>query len=161
MTDPFSAPSSDPSRETVAIPPVYNAPPPYGSPPPGRPPYGDPVQGQARNGLGIAALILGILSIITIFGGLLLGIPGLIFGILGRKRAKRGGATNGGVALAGIITSTLGVVLFAGYVMLLLNSATGQRFLDCLDAAGNNKAANQQCSDQLVRDLGFNPTTSR
>jgi hypothetical protein len=173
MTDPFAAPSGDPSRETVAVPPggvtpppfgtpppVYNAPPPYGTPPGQPPAYGSPRQGQARNGFGVAALVLGILSIITGLGGLVLGVPGLVFGILGRKRAKRGEATNGGVALAGIITSAIGLVLFAVYVTLLVvlfTSGAGKDFLDCVDAAGNNDAANQQCSDQLVRDLGFTP----
>jgi hypothetical protein len=179
MTDPFATPSGDPARETVAIPPgggtpppfgtpppVYNAPPPYGAPP-GQPPYGTqpygaPVQGQGRNGFGVTALVLGILSIVPIAG--LAGIPGLVFGILGRKRAKRGEATNGGVALAGIITSVIGMALLAAYVVgvvLLFTSGAGHRFLDCADAAGNDDVANQQCTDQFVRDLGFDPHRSR
>jgi hypothetical protein len=174
MTDPFAAPSPDPAHKTAALPadgvtppPVYNAPPSYGTqpgqPPYAYPPYGAPVQGQGRNGFGVASLVLGILSIVTFVGGLL-GIPGLVFGILARRRAKRGEATNGGVALAGIITSVVGMVLLAAYVtvaVLVFTSDTGQRFFDCLDAARNSNTANQQCSDQFVRDLGLDPNKQR
>lgn len=81
----------------------------------------DPYGGQGgwgpspANGLGIAAMVLGILSIcLFCFYGIasvVLGILALIFGILGRKRAQRGEATNGGQALAGIITGAVGVLI--------------------------------------------------
>jgi hypothetical protein len=81
------------------------------------PSYQVAVQQAPRNGLGIAALILGIvgvvIGIIPFFFWLagVLGVIGLILGFIGRGRAKRGEATNGTMALWGIITSAVAVVL--------------------------------------------------
>lgn len=64
---------------------------------------GDP---RSRNGFGIAALVLGLFALLlswTIIGGVLFGILALIFGLLGRARAKRGEATNGGMSVAGVV----------------------------------------------------------
>ncbi|MFG2218257.1 MULTISPECIES: DUF4190 domain-containing protein [unclassified Streptomyces] len=73
---------------------------PWGGPPP-------------SNGMGTAAMVLGILAIclFCVYGipSLVLGVLALIFGILGRKRVQRGEATNGGQALAGIITGSIGI----------------------------------------------------
>lgn len=68
----------------------------------------------ARNGLGVAALVLGIVSILgiaTVFAGVVLGLLAVVFGAMGRSRARRGEATNGGVALAGIVTGAVGLVV--------------------------------------------------
>lgn len=79
----------------------------------GRPPV------QARNGLGVAALVLGLLSlpaILTVFLGIILGLLGVIFGLIGMGRAKRGEATNGGMALAGLITGAIGLVVSVVFI---------------------------------------------
>ncbi|WP_245769294.1 DUF4190 domain-containing protein [Streptomyces indicus] len=68
---------------------------------------------QPKNGLGVAGLVVGILGVVmfwTIWIGVILGVLGLIFGLIGRSRAKRGEATNGGMALAGAILGGLAVV---------------------------------------------------
>ncbi|TQK51532.1 uncharacterized protein DUF4190 [Streptomyces sp. SLBN-118] len=96
---------------------------PYGGYP-GYPGYTQPGwQAQPANGMGITAMVLGILSIclFCLYGvvSIVLGALGLIFGILGRKRAQRGEATNGGMALAGIITGSIGIVLGLVVVGLL------------------------------------------
>ncbi|MER5631075.1 DUF4190 domain-containing protein [Streptomyces nitrosporeus] len=66
------------------------------------------------NGMGTAAMVLGILALclFCLYGipSLILGVLALIFGILGRKRAQRGEATNPGQALAGIIMGAIGIV---------------------------------------------------
>ncbi|WP_299533269.1 DUF4190 domain-containing protein [uncultured Streptomyces sp.] len=100
----------------------------YGYPPPqpypgGYPGY-DPFGGHGwapapSNGMGTAALVLGIVAVVGIcFGGIgaLVGIPALVFGVLGRGRAKRGEANNGGMALAGIILGSIGVVAGAAFL---------------------------------------------
>ena len=161
MTDPFAPPPGDQPQQPPAPAPVYGAPV-YGTPPP--PPYGAPLYGmplvvQPKNGMGTAALVLGILAIITswsVVGGLGLGITGLVLGLIGRRRAKHHEATNGGVALAGAICSGIGVlggVAMIAVVVLFVTSDTGQRFLDCLDAADGNSVATQQCEDRLKDDL--------
>lgn len=109
--------------------------------------------------MGTAALVLGILAILTcwsVIGGLGLGVTGLVLGLIGRRRAKRHEATNGGIALAGAICSGIGVLgglATITLIVLLLTSDTGQRFLDCLDAADGNSVASRQCEERLRDDL--------
>ncbi len=90
------------------------------------PAYQAAVQQAPRNGLGIAALILGIvgvvIGIIPFFFWVagILGVIGLILGFVGRGRARRGEATNGTMALWGIITSAVAVVVsIVGLVILI------------------------------------------
>lgn len=159
MTDPYAAPSGDqPTTPVYAAP--TSPPPPYVAPPPyGAPLYGTPTTVGARNGFGTAALILGILSLLlfwTVLGGIVLGAVGLVLGILGRGRAKRQQATNGGAALAGIICGGIGLALGIAMVVAIVaffQSDTGQRYLDCMDAAGSDSVATQHCTDQLRNDL--------
>lgn len=66
-----------------------------------------------RNGLGIAALVLGILSLFCL--GFVGGILAVIFGRMGMKKAEQGLATNGGVAKAGFILGIIGIVLSVIY----------------------------------------------
>jgi hypothetical protein len=82
------------------------------------PAYQAAVQQAPRDSLGLAAFVLGVISLILIFfipvgflGTGILGIIGLILGFLGRGRAKRGEATNGRTALWGIILSALAVAI--------------------------------------------------
>lgn len=80
-------------------------------------PTGAPAPQTARNGLGIAALTLGVIGVIS---GLvpflfwlagLLGVLALVLGLVGRGRAKRGLATNKGMALAGVLLAIASLVL--------------------------------------------------
>ncbi|WP_175407155.1 DUF4190 domain-containing protein [Streptomyces sp. TRM64462] len=76
-----------------------------------------PTQQSARNGLGIAALVLGIIGtvsgLIPLFFWLagILGLIALILGLVGRGRAKRGEATNKGVALTGTLLGLAALIL--------------------------------------------------
>lgn len=82
------------------------------------PPYG----AQRSNGFGVTALVLGILAVvgcITSFFALALGIAAVVFGVLGRGKASRGEADNGGMALAGIILGAIGIVLGAVMVAIV------------------------------------------
>ncbi|ALC22742.1 DUF4190 domain-containing protein [Streptomyces pristinaespiralis] len=71
----------------------------------------------ARNGLGTAALVLGIIGLVfavipfLFWIGTILGLLALILGIVGRGRAKRGEATNKGVALAGTVLGLVGIIV--------------------------------------------------
>ncbi|WP_421084623.1 DUF4190 domain-containing protein [Rothia nasimurium] len=63
-------------------------------------------------GLAVASLILGILAFLSgwaVLGGIF-GIVGLILGIMGIKKANRGEADGKGLAIAGIVTSALGLI---------------------------------------------------
>lgn len=93
---------------------------------PGHAGYGWPgLEPMPSNGLGTAGLVLGIISA-AVFClwpvAIVVGVLALIFGTIGRSRARRGEATNAGQALAGIICGAAGVVL--GFVMLAFVIAT-------------------------------------
>lgn len=133
----------------------------YGGQPYGGQPYGAPP--ARRNGFGVAALVLGILALlgsVTVVFGLLFGLAAIVFGVLGRGRAKRGEADNGGMALAGLVLgvvsllASVAILLIAGSLLgNLLNSPEAQRLQQCLSAAGNDQARQQACQDQFQRDL--------
>jgi len=63
-----------------------------------------------QNGLGTAALVLGILQFFCL--GPIGGILALIMGRIGMTKAKQELATNGGVAKAGFILGLIGVILW-------------------------------------------------
>ena len=100
----------------------------YSPPPYGQAPYvggyGVPTPfGQApQNGLGTAALVLGIIGVLFCWNplGFILGVLAIIFGSIGRGRAKRGQATNQSSATAGLV---LGVVAVALLLILLVIGA--------------------------------------
>lgn len=95
--------------------------------PQGPPPGGFAPQQPARNGLGVAALILGIIGALSGIPMLLfwlaapLGILALIFGLIGNGRVKKGLATNKGVALTGVILGAIAIILsgVGAYVTVL------------------------------------------
>ncbi|MFD5712369.1 DUF4190 domain-containing protein [Streptomyces pharetrae] len=134
--DPFAPPvPSGPQAQGGAVPPPpiapdgpgqvpYGYPAGHGYPPPaaGGGYYGWPgVPPAGANGMGTAGLVLGVLAAIVFCLwplAIVLGILGVVFGALGHGKARRGQATNGGQALAGIICGAAGIVL--GVVMGVL-----------------------------------------
>jgi prepilin-type processing-associated H-X9-DG protein len=63
---------------------------------------------QGTSGKAIASLVLGILSIFCI--PLLPALGGLLFGFLGLQDIKNGRASGKGIAIAGLVTSSVGIV---------------------------------------------------
>lgn len=128
-------------------------------PPPPPPGYSNEsaVVGSPRNGLGIASLVLGILSILTglFVVGIVFGLIGLILGFVGRRRVKRGEATNGGVALAGIITSIIGILVAGAIIVFAIIFADDfSNLADCLDDAGDDQSAIEQCQEDFTDEFG-------
>lgn len=113
-----------------------------------------------RNGLGIASLVLGILAIpaaISGPGGVILGTVGLILGIVAINRARRGVATNRGVATAGTVLSVIGLLL--GILVTVLWAVFINRYWECLDPDNPmTRSERQACFDRI--DQGLAPTTS-
>ncbi|KIZ19153.1 DUF4190 domain-containing protein [Streptomyces natalensis] len=96
-------------------------------------PMGAPAPQAARNGLGVAALVLGIIGFLSGLPMFLfwlagpLGLLALIFGIVGTGRAKKGQATNKGAAITGTVLGALAIVLaIIGVIVsvLVVKSAT-------------------------------------
>lgn len=121
--------------------------------------YGAPMR-RARNGFGIAALILGLLALVlswTIIGGIVLGLLALIFGLLGRARVKRGEATNGGLSVAGIVLGIIGLLIAIGIVVFgvsILTSPAGQSYQQCIEESAGDPTAIQQCASEFGRQVG-------
>ncbi|MFI1718676.1 DUF4190 domain-containing protein [Streptomyces sp. NPDC053513] len=91
---------------------------------------GQPGWPQApSNGMGTTAMVLGIIAVagFCLYGlGVVLGILALIFGIIGMKKAGRGEATNRGMALAGVILGSIGILVsavFLGFVIWAIANA--------------------------------------
>lgn len=127
-TGPGDQPPADP----------YGAPPPpgpphYGAPPPpsahaysapyGPPGYGQPYApsggspGGPPTGLAVTAMALGIVAVsfawMPVIGvlGLLTGAASLVLGVVARRRAGDGRAGGPGMALTGIVTGSVAVLL--------------------------------------------------
>lgn len=87
--------------------------------------YGQPMAPQQTSGKAIAALVLGIVSMIP-YLGILTFIPAIIFGVLGKKEvdASNGRLGGRGFALAGLILGCIGilwvVVIMAAVVFVLV-----------------------------------------
>jgi hypothetical protein len=112
-TRPAGPPPAPPSP--APAPPV--AAPPTGGPSPRR---ARPAETEApdavperRNGMGIPALVLGLLAAATAWtgwAGVVLGLFGVAAGYLGARRAWKGLATDGGPSLGGLALSAIGLV---------------------------------------------------
>ncbi|MCD2193990.1 DUF4190 domain-containing protein [Actinomycetospora endophytica] len=104
---------------------------------------------RPRNGMGIAALVLGILAILscwTAAGGVLFGILAIVFGVIGAGRARRGVANNRGVAIAGIVTGVLGLIV--GIIFVVIGIFVGFFFVSGGGQAVFQQA--QQCAQQRI-----------
>ncbi|MFF9488719.1 DUF4190 domain-containing protein [Streptomyces sp. NPDC014676] len=126
-TPPGGATPFDTQGSALPPPPVAptgpGAPGGYGYPgyPPG---YGWPgMPGQRQNGMGVAAMVLGILAccLFCFYGvvSVVLGVLAIVFGIKGRKKAEQGLADNHGQAQAGLITGIIGLVLGIAVIVLI------------------------------------------
>jgi hypothetical protein len=105
------------------------------------------------NGLGIAALVLGILSIPAAFfsfPGMILGLLAIIFGIIGLRRVKARRADNKGMAIAGLVTGIVGFVL--GTILLIVAIAFVSTAQDCINDYNStgDQAQYQQCVQDSV-----------
>jgi hypothetical protein len=122
----------------------------------GPPPYYDSPQPVApKNGLGIAALVLaviGLLSVATVFVPVILGAIAVVAGVVAHRRARRGIANNGGVAIAGIVLGALAIVVGLAFIAIwttVWKDVRGGDYIACMQKAGSDSAEQQRCSDQF------------
>jgi hypothetical protein len=108
---------------------------------------------QPKNGLGIAALVLGILGVVLAFfyvGGFL-GLLALIFGVIGLGKVKKGEATNKGAALTGLILGIVSIVITIAMVIftvVLVDKAVDE--LDKLEKDLNATAPKDTGTDEAA-----------
>lgn len=99
-------------------------PPPPPSIPAGGAYPGTPATGGSKNWMGITSLILGIVGLLCCWCfGFVWSIGALVLGLLGKKAAEAGEATNGKLANVGFILGIVGIAL--GVIGTILNFALG------------------------------------
>jgi hypothetical protein len=126
-------------------------------PPPPPQPYSGyaPPPVAPKNGLGIAALVVAIIGLVfcwTVVGGVILGVVAVIIGFVARGRVKRGQATNGGVAIAGIVLGFLAIIVSLVFIPIwigMFKVMGGTDYVDCVSKAGQDPDAIQKCADQF------------
>ncbi|WP_151775511.1 DUF4190 domain-containing protein [Streptomyces abyssomicinicus] len=124
--DPWAKPAESAPQQPGAVPPPpASAPSPFGPPPqapqgfgPVVPPQVTPqwagMPPQPSNGMGVTSMVLGIVGVVFLCFwplAILLGVLAIIFGAVGIQKAKRGEATNRGMAMAGLICGICAIVL--------------------------------------------------
>lgn len=123
--------------ESADEPPAAIEPPPA-SPPPAAPPAAPPMPGQpampvgTSNGFAVASLVLGILTLVfffTIFLPFVLGVLAIVFGALGISKANKG-ASQKGMAIAGLACGAVGVVIAIAFWALIVNVASDKNVQD-------------------------------
>lgn len=139
-----------PPPQYGAYPGGYPPPPPYGS-------YGGyppPAPSAPKNGLGVASLVVAIVGLFTVFGGIVLGVVAIILGFLGRGRVKRGEATNGGIAVAGIVLGALSILVSIAAIAFAVwgfNEVGGGDYIDCVSRAGSDQQAIDDCANEFTQ----------
>jgi len=73
-----------------------------------------------------SALVTGIIGVVLSWywpAGLVLGVVAVVCGVVGRKSAARGEATNAGTATAGLVLGIIGLVLTAVFAAFIISAA--------------------------------------
>jgi hypothetical protein len=119
----------------------------------GRP--GWPTSDRPRNGMGTAALVLGIVGLVLaliVVGGLP-GLIAVVLGVVGLLRVRRGEANNRGVAIAGIVTGALAIVVAVVVGVFLAENADEIEDLgDCLEDA-DTEQQRDDCANRFEDEL--------
>ncbi|MFI8914291.1 DUF4190 domain-containing protein [Streptomyces sp. NPDC053513] len=111
-----------------------------------------------RNGLGTAALILGIIGTVSGFIPLffwlagILGLIALILGLVGKGRVKRGEANNKGVALTGVLLGLAALIL--SVVGLVITVTAVKDAVDEIDKSIKDTAPKDPTSKAPAGDAG-------
>jgi hypothetical protein len=114
----------------------------------------------ARNGLGTAALVLGIvgipLALIPLIGvvGFICGLVGTVLGAIGVVRARSGKATNFKVALAGTILSVIAMIVSIAIWVSFANAVSASLGPDTVVPAGPADSAPPATEQQTEFEAG-------
>ena len=134
---------------------------------PGQPPGQYPAAGypaaRRRNGMGTAALVLGVVAVVLVLLllfspiGAFLGLLAVLFGILGLLRANRGEADNRGQAVAGLVTGGIALLLGVFFTISIgtwfaTHVTDFNDFGRCMDSAVG-AAAREDCARKLSGEL--------
>jgi hypothetical protein len=118
---------------------------------------------RPRNGLGVAALVIGVASLVAVISfvlfplALLGGLVGLILGIIALTRGSNRGATNTGQAIAGVVCCALALFIAIAWSVRVgtwaaSNSDVFARFDKCIAQAAN-RADVSTCIARFANDV--------
>ncbi|MGW0548679.1 DUF4190 domain-containing protein [Streptomyces altiplanensis] len=113
---------------------------------------------KRSNGLAIAALVLGVVAILlfwTVFGGILLGLLAVIFGIIGARKARGSRAPHGKMAIIGAVLGALGLIASVVIIAIgasVLNSEEFKNFDDCVQQAGT-QSEREACERDFNKNI--------
>jgi hypothetical protein len=96
--------------------------------------------------------IAGLVTALSVLGGIALGALAVVFGILGRGRVKRQEADNGGVAVAGIVLGVLAIVAGIASIFIYVSiwkTAGGDEYVNCMTKAGPDPSLHQRCTERF------------
>jgi len=127
------------------------------------PPFVALPSARPGNGLGVAALVLGVASLVAAVSfvmfplGLLGGLVALILGGIAITRGRAKGATNFGQAIAGIVCGALALVIAIVFAVrfgtfVAHNTSVFTTFDNCIAKAGDRSAV-ASCIEQLANDI--------
>lgn len=103
-------------------------------------------QPTPSSALAIASLILGVVGLLSgwlVFGGVL-GLVGVILGIVALVKVKKGTASGKGMAIGGIVTGVLGMIVAA--VVLILSMIGIGMLSECAQNAVQDSNGNYVCT---------------
>lgn len=140
----------------VTTPPYPSQPPSYPPPYPsggygfGVPPYpmGPPV--QTGNGMAVAGLVLGILSVplfVANWLDMIIAILAIVFAAIGLRRARQGRAGRKGMAVAGLVLGVIGLIAATVFLVVLVMLGLDLEHR-CADQLGHHPSSSelQQCA---------------
>jgi hypothetical protein len=118
---------------------------------------------RARNGLGVAALVIRVASVVAAVSFLLFplaligGLVGLILGIIALTSGRTKGATNPGQATAGVICSVIALLIAINLSVhvgtwVARNTGVFTRFDKCIAQAGNRTEVSS-CIARFANDV--------
>ena len=164
---PYGQPPEAPRFGSSSAPGEPGAAQPYGQQPYGQAP--EPYAGgatpagggygaeQPRNGIGIAALVVGIVALLFSWfpGAGLLGIVAVILGVVGLSRVRKRLATNRGMSITGIVLGALATLIGIGVLILtvFVFQQAGGALQECAQLDPSS-VEYQQCVQENVEE-GF------
>jgi hypothetical protein len=120
---------------------------------------------RGNDGMALAAMIVGILSLliawIPFIGilGTIGGIVALVLGFVGRGRIKKTGAGGNGMAITGIATGAVAIVLsvlITGFFFVAGDGFFAEfgSYVECVEETGDEAACQRQLEDGLFERFG-------
>jgi len=122
-----------------------------------------PPSARPGNGLGVAALVLGVASLVAAVSfvlfplGLLGGLVAVVLGGIAVARGRTKGAANPGQAVAGIVCGVLALIVGIVFAVrfgtfVARNTSVFTTFDNCIARAGNRSAV-ANCIARLANDI--------